>query len=260
MRSMAALCSAVLVCLSALLSVGSSGGLPDISDPQFIQSCVKLHNTHRSQAQPPARDMQYMTWDEALAKSAKSWAKKCQASHNPLLKQAGKLHPEFPRVGENIWVGLPVSSFSVENALRAWNDERQHYTLRTNTCNKTCGHYTQLLWAKSYKVGCAVLPCPRGITGFSDSPKAGIFVCNYGEGGNLAGAAPYTEGPSCAVCSKDHCESNLCRDPKRDAVKTHDWSLPVDSSSSALSIFQRTAATSQSQSLMVLFLVLVSVY
>ena len=58
--AMAALCSAVLVCLSALLSVGSSGGLPDISDPQFIQSCVKLHNTHRSQAQPPARDMQYM--------------------------------------------------------------------------------------------------------------------------------------------------------------------------------------------------------
>lgn len=86
----------------------------------------------------------YQTWDEALAKSANSWAKNCKASHNPLLKQPGTLHPMFRQVGENIWTGLPVSSFSVEKALKAWNAEKQNYTLNTNKCRWICGHYTQV--------------------------------------------------------------------------------------------------------------------
>ncbi|XP_076127671.1 glioma pathogenesis-related protein 1b [Alosa pseudoharengus] len=256
---MGVLCPALLVSLSALLLLASSGGLPGITDPQFIQDCVKFHNTHRSQAQPSAKNMLHMTWDEALAKSANAWAKMCRASHNPLLKQARKLHPVFGQVGENIWVGLPVNKFSVEKALNAWKDERQHYTLQTNTCSKTCGHYTQLMWAKSFKVGCAVHHCTGGIHGFSDSPKAAIFVCNYGDGGNVGGVIPYKEGPSCADCPEgDHCESQLCSNAARDVVKTSDWSpAETTSNSSAVSLFHWTAAMKQSQSLVILFLVTV---
>ncbi|KAJ8411233.1 hypothetical protein AAFF_G00172390 [Aldrovandia affinis] len=206
------------VLMDSIVRMQSADGdqLPDITDQGFIDICVKVHNSYRSNVDPPASDMRFMTWDEALAKSARAWARSCKFSHNPLLGTTGKLHPEFAPVGENIWVGESVSKFRVEKAIQKWYDEVTDYEYSSRACTgKQCGHYTQVVWAKSYKVGCAVQVCPNGIEGFSKR-KSANFVCNYGEAGNINGVHPYKRGKACSACGGNRCQDRLCRDTKRD--------------------------------------------
>ncbi|XP_066579841.1 glioma pathogenesis-related protein 1 [Amia ocellicauda] len=153
--------------------------LPDINDQGFIRDYVAVHNYYRSKVEPRASDMMDMSWDADLAKIASKWVKHCHFKYNPDLINSGNAHPTFSTVGENMWVGGPPHSFSVARAIKSWYDEVKHYDYRTNVCTKICGHYTQVVWAKSYKVGCAVQTCPNGITGFSDTASV-MFVCNYG--------------------------------------------------------------------------------
>ncbi|XP_033888200.3 GLIPR1-like protein 1 [Acipenser ruthenus] len=227
---------AVVVLLALLLLPDypkSSGALPDIDNQAFITDCVTVHNQLRSQVNPPASDMLYMTWDEALAKTAKAWARTCQFSHNIYLKQAGKVHPTFTPVGENIWVGAPSSTFSVSAAIEKWYDEVKDYRYNDRSCSRVCGHYTQVVWAKSYKVGCAVHICPSGITGFNTNsiPDPTIFVCNYGDAGNFP-THPYSSGPECRNCPGETCENKLCKKQTRDqSIGYADWNPDFGSGS-----------------------------
>ncbi|KAI3366492.1 hypothetical protein L3Q82_000632 [Scortum barcoo] len=158
-----------------LNSGACSGSLPEITDGKFIDDCVAEHNRARSSVSPPASNMLYMTWDEGLAITARAWARHCEFEHNPLLKDAHRVHPTFSSVGENIWVGSPQSSFGVTKAIQKWVDEKQHYDYNSTHCTNICGHYTQVVWASSYKVGCAVQLCPNGIRKFH-SGESVIFV------------------------------------------------------------------------------------
>lgn len=83
------------------------------------------------------------SWDAALAKTAKAWAKKCKFKHNSYLKRQGKVHPTFTPVGENIWTGT-ATIFSVDRALSGWFNEVSSYDFNTNSCTDMCGHYTQV--------------------------------------------------------------------------------------------------------------------
>lgn len=83
------------------------------------------------------------SWDPALAKSAKAWAKRCMFEHNMYLKIPQKMHPTFPSIGENIWTGT-ATIFSVHTALTDWFDEVKSYDFNTRRCSDMCGHYTQV--------------------------------------------------------------------------------------------------------------------
>ncbi|NXP47840.1 GLIP1 protein, partial [Heliornis fulica] len=181
--------------------------LPDIEDVNFIEDCVRAHNKFRSKVKPPARNMLRMSWDAALAKSAKAWAKKCKFKHNTYLKKQGKVHPTFTPVGENIWTGT-ASIFSVNAALSDWFNEVRSYNFDTNGCTDMCGHYTQVVWAESYKVGCAVHFC-NAVEYFPGISKAAHFVCNYGPAGNYP-RKPYEAGQPCHGCSNEKCVNRLC--------------------------------------------------
>ncbi|NXT06040.1 GLIP1 protein, partial [Prunella fulvescens] len=181
--------------------------LPDIEDAKFIEDCVRAHNTFRSKVNPPASNMFRMSWDAALAKTAKAWAKKCKFNHNTYLEMPGKMHPTFRFVGENIWTGT-AHIFSVEAALKSWFNEVSSYDFSTNTCTDMCGHYTQVVWAESYKVGCAVHFCST-VENFPGLFKAAHFVCNYGPAGNYP-RKPYKEGQPCSRCSNEKCVDKLC--------------------------------------------------
>lgn len=208
-----------------ILHSGScSVSLPEITDRNFIDECVRHHNTRRSAVQPPASDMLYMTWDEALAITARAWARRCVFEHNIYLGDARRMHPTFSSVGENIWTATPPSVYNVTWAMINWVEgERPHYDFTANTCSRVCGHYTQVVWASSYKVGCAVHLCPNGVRSFSS--RAGVvFVCNYATAGNMNSRRPYNDqGESCSGCTGT-CEAKLCRSPERDALKSYNWS------------------------------------
>uniref|UniRef100_A0A671LC48 GLI pathogenesis-related 1b n=1 Tax=Sinocyclocheilus anshuiensis TaxID=1608454 RepID=A0A671LC48_9TELE len=185
----------LLLRISVLL-YGSGGVLallPGITEPEFIRRCVLAHNTQRSRTAPPAASARSMSWDNELAKGARDRARHCKASHHPGLAHFG--HPLFGWMGENIWLGAPFSAFSVENAIHRWSKEGA-YSLKNNNCSHLCGHYAQLMWSTSFKLGCAVNVCSKGIENFSPHPESTIFVCNYGDTGHVHGVTPY--GVACS--------------------------------------------------------------
>ncbi|XP_060695242.1 GLIPR1-like protein 1 [Hemiscyllium ocellatum] len=207
------------------------GTLVSITDPTFIQDCVDQHNKFRGEVAPPAKEMFAMTWDEALAKSAKAWSKTCLFKHNPNLQKKGAVHPTFFPVGENIFIS--TGSFNAKNAIKRWYAEVADYDYSTNSCKpkKACGHYTQVVWAKSYKVGCAVSDCPKGIKSSGFKGPGLVFVCNYAPAGNYIGALPYSSGTSCGSCP-NNCRDKLCRDVKRDAIRKYpNWNPNFGSAS-----------------------------
>ncbi|NXV82626.1 GLIP1 protein, partial [Atlantisia rogersi] len=186
--------------------------LPDIEDANFIKDCVRAHNSFRAKVKPQARNMLHMSWDAALAKSAKAWAKQCKFKHNVYLKMPRKVHPTFTPVGENIWTGT-ATIFSVDAALSDWFEEVKSYMFDTNSCGGMCGHYTQVVWAESYKVGCAVHFC-NTVEYFPGLLEAAHFVCNYGPAGNYP-RKPYEAGQPCSGCSNEKCVDRLCGKNKR---------------------------------------------
>lgn len=62
------------------------------------------------------------------------------------------------------------------------------------------GHYTQLIWADSSEIGCAL--------SYYTSDAGGrkwhhiLFACNYGPGGNYIGRPVYKIGKPCSKCTK----------------------------------------------------------
>ncbi|CAO2581649.1 Glioma pathogenesis-related protein 1 [Lemmus lemmus] len=201
---------AIMVWMASSVSSSSytASTLPDITNEDFIQECVQTHNQRRSKVNPTARNMMYMSWDPELARIAKMWTKVCQFEHNPRLKS--RLHPNFTAVGENIWTGS-LTLFSVSSAISSWYDEIKYYNFRTGRCTGVCGHYTQVVWADSYKVGCAVQFCPRG-------PSTNCLLLHRGNYLTL----PYKQGTTCSDCPKDdRCLNNLCINPRRDGVSCY---------------------------------------
>ncbi|NXP77389.1 GLIP1 protein, partial [Ramphastos sulfuratus] len=147
--------------------------LPSIRNKAFIKECVQVHYDLRGAVQPPASNMRY-TWDAALARTARAWAKKCRFEHNIYLSEEHQCHPNFTSVGENLWAGSH-QAFTVASAIKLWYDEVRFYTFAVQKCTQVCGHYTQVVWDHSYKIGCAVTDC-KEVTGI---PNAAYFVCNY---------------------------------------------------------------------------------
>jgi pathogenesis-related protein 1 len=63
----------------------------------------------------------------------------------------------------------------------AWAGESRNYDYASNKCRGVCGHYTQIVWAGTREVGCAVA------TGGGRQ----VWVCNYDPPGNWIGKRPY---------------------------------------------------------------------
>jgi len=67
------------------------------------------------------------------------------------------------------------------------------------------GHYTQLAWADTYKVGC-------GVSGFQKEKWwKRLVACNYAIGGNVNNKELYIIGEPCSKCpSGTTCKNSLC--------------------------------------------------
>ncbi|CAG5128025.1 unnamed protein product [Candidula unifasciata] len=162
---------------------------------------VKQHNDIRSKAVPMPVNMLKMTWDDELAMLAQRFTDTCVynaqniMTHDPVRFIPGRFY-----VGQNLAFGY--SSF--EAAINAWYAEHNTYDPRfgtdTSAINERVGHYTQLVWASSNKVGC----------GFSQCDRKKYYVCNYAPGGNIFPfTQPYKTGATkCEDCLK--CSDGLC--------------------------------------------------
>lgn len=129
---------------------------------------VNAHNHWRESVHVPP-----LTWSNDLASVAQQWA-----DH---LIQTNSYGPRQKRqFGEN--------SFEVQNGradakqvVDAWAGERTAYDAASNTCRARCGHYTQVVWRDTTKVGC----------GMAQGKGREVWVCNYDPPGNVIGEKPF---------------------------------------------------------------------
>ncbi|NXL89971.1 PI16 inhibitor, partial [Alectura lathami] len=157
------------------------------------------HNKYRAQVSPPAMDMLKMSWDTELEAFAQAYAEKCIWEHN---KDRG-------RRGENLFAMAPT--LDLEFAVEDWNAEKKHFNLSASTCapGNMCGHYTQVVWAATHRIGCGEKFCGK-IDGI-EAEDIYLLVCNYYPPGNVKGRKPYKEGLSCSQCPEGTaCVNSLC--------------------------------------------------
>ncbi|GLJ27028.1 hypothetical protein SUGI_0529850 [Cryptomeria japonica] len=157
----------------------------------FVQLCSSLaqdvqsdyldpHNVARSQV-----GVGPLVWDDTVATYAQNYA-------NQRIADCALMHSGGP-YGENIFWGSG-REFTPADAVNAWVDEKQYYDYDSNSCaqGQQCGHYTQVVWRNTQKLGCARVKCDSGA----------IFItCNYDPPGNFNGERPYLTSPFTSVSS-----------------------------------------------------------
>lgn len=184
---------------------------------------VDRHNQLRSKRnatyQPcTAADMEAMVWDDELAAEAQSWADGCVGDH---ADGAGS------KFGENLWMSYPAITYTageLAHGVQEWYDEILDSVWGiddkrgTGKPGTTVGHYWQVIWAKSNRVGCGVSACDHhfSISG-ADYGSGVLLVCRYQSPASLKGSGdtnspPYLFGKPCAACP-DHCSDGLCTAP-----------------------------------------------
>ncbi|KAL3310125.1 hypothetical protein Ciccas_011312 [Cichlidogyrus casuarinus] len=174
--------------VSLLLLVKARTGNSNTIADEYKLLFLRLHNELREKVrkgelagEPAAALMPDLQWDDDLADKAYLLAAQCRVGHDT---NTDRRTANFPNVGQN-WAGNP----SPQEGFAAWFNEYKSYDFANNQCNSICGHYTQLVWADSTHVGCAVADCSN----YPSFPYGYSIVCNYGPAGNVLGEKPYFE-------------------------------------------------------------------
>jgi pathogenesis-related protein 1 len=138
------------------------------AQPPISTGMLAAHNAVRARIKIPP-----LTWSDRLAEQAEDWA-------NTLLARGQLSHRPKSAYGENLF-DITGGRASPERVVDAWASESEDYDYAANKCRRACGHYTQIVWAETSKVGCGVA---------RDSRRE-VWVCNYDPPGNYVGRRPY---------------------------------------------------------------------
>ena len=177
----ASLTALALAIPAAAIAVPQHGVLPWIDqrpkprDPVLLRNTmIAAHNEARR-----AYGVQPLSWDEGLARSAAVYAAKLARSgkfeHD---KQVGA----SPRQGENLFVGTR-SAYSYGDMIGLLIDERRYFKpgrfpdVSSSGSVWQVGHYTQIIWPTSQRVGCAT----------ASNRSSDYLVCRYLPAGNVVG-------------------------------------------------------------------------
>ncbi|XP_071818893.1 uncharacterized protein [Apostichopus japonicus] len=168
-----------LICLSVVVS-SPTKNFKRSSEPLNVQEYLDEHNEDRGA--PGACDMNTLTWDDGLAESAQACADQCAFAHC--------------RTGENIYLTSRDSPApTAEEVVATWYSEEINYNYQLNDCadGKICGHYKQVVWAETSKVGCAHKFCDSiEVVPGNVWEGAWLAVCQYDPAGNVGAKKPYT--------------------------------------------------------------------
>ena len=141
----------------------------------------EILNSHNELRKKTSASIPDLVWSEEIASYAQEWA-----NHLSKTKNCGLEHRKganrVKRYGENLFAMYGASADG-KKVTEDWYSEIADYTYSSNSCKsgKVCGHYTQVIWAKSTELGCGMAKCKRGE----------VWVCNYNPPGNFVGQKPY---------------------------------------------------------------------
>lgn len=166
--------TAGMAALAAMGPLLSGAALPSLE-----QRLLYTHNTERARADVPA-----MRWDSALAADARVWAHHLAATGQ--FEHFEEFSDDPEAQGENLWMGTR-GAFAPETMVSHWIEEKKDYrpgvfpnNSRTGDLNDV-GHYTQVMWRDTTRVGCAIIANARNE----------YLVCRYAASGNVIGERPF---------------------------------------------------------------------
>lgn len=157
-----------ILTISISVFLSTSFSEPNLTQAE-IGETITVHNEWRAKVNTPP-----LVWDKDLAKTALKWAKQ--------LKKEGCAfkHSRTNGLGENLFMGT-TGFYSPTDVVNSWGNEIKDYNYDKNSCSGVCGHYTQIVWQTTERVGCAKIECDG----------MDIWVCNYDPPGNWVGQKPY---------------------------------------------------------------------
>ncbi len=122
---------------------------------------LRAHNEYRARHCAPP-----LSWSKELAEVAQGWAdtlkfNRCAFEHST------------SRYGENLAFFMP--STTGDRAVRGWYDEVSEYDFGRPRFGMNTGHFTQVVWRETRRLGCGLAECNGGQ----------IWVCNYDPPGNV---------------------------------------------------------------------------
>lgn len=179
-----------LLALPLCLLLAACGSRPEWADSRLVREerpaearpqdlsrleprLLALHNRERS-----AVGAAPLAWDPALARSA--------AAYGPTLARLGRLahsgQATRPGQGENLWMGTR-GAYALEEMAGGWAGEKRLFrpgvfpkVSRSGNWSDV-GHYTQMIWKGTSRVGCAV----------HTGRDWDFLVCRYSPPGNVVG-------------------------------------------------------------------------
>ncbi|EGT59294.1 CBN-VAP-1 protein [Caenorhabditis brenneri] len=139
---------------------------------------------------PQAKQMPKLKYDCTIEANARTWAQGCLYQHSTSAQRPG--------LGENLYQ-ISINNMpkiqTAEDSSYAWWSELKDFgvgsdnILTSAVWARGVGHYTQMAWEGTTKIGCFVQNCPS----FTYS------VCQYGPAGNYMDQLIYTKGAPCTA-------------------------------------------------------------
>ncbi len=141
--------------------------LPTPTPTTLAQEIVNAHNVLRAKHGVPP-----LVWDQKLADYAQNHANTCVFAHT-----GGPY-------GENLAAGYSTAT----SGIQAWYDEISMYDYNNPGFAHGTGHFTQVVWKGSQRVGGALHPC----NGANGTP--GVYlVCEYDPPGNITNSGYFAK-------------------------------------------------------------------
>lgn len=163
--------------------------------------------------QPAATNMKKLVWNNELAEIAQRWADQCTFDHDSVRTKL-----DGTGVGQNAYIAYNSEQSDEETiqtdmaATQSWYDEVTDPGFDTSNISPfrfdyPTGHYTQLVWADSEEIGCAVVYFKDRSDWYNT-----LVICNYAKAGNVQNAEMYKTGRACSACPAGWslCEDGLC--------------------------------------------------
>lgn len=164
-----------------------------------MREIVLEHNRARMEADayrpsgtPP---LPAVSWDCDVAAVAQEWATESEGTQGHSrgswrqrrYSRLTGLRGTAAKLGENLaWRGSTADDVgSAVAGVIGWNNEKADYNHETLACSgPACGHYTQVIWRESDKVGCGVKR-DQVVLRNRRYPYGYFLVCNYHTVGNI---------------------------------------------------------------------------
>jgi pathogenesis-related protein 1 len=168
-----------LAALGALLAASTAAAQarqgdeapPSAMSAEHIREITLYHNKVRREV-----GVAPLKWSRSLAAFSQQWSDRLAKTSCQMKHRSGH------RYGENLFIGTH-GRFRALDAAKAWESEKPLYDggVLTRSNWKPAGHYTQMVWRSTRRLGCGESMC-KGML---------IVVCNYDPPGNYIGQRPY---------------------------------------------------------------------